>query len=74
MSVKHILDQSQAQAVYSAIGALSAVYMRACKLEFAKAIVDVYRDGSIRVVGVGFVDDEFYADEDAFADIYGLKN
>lgn len=67
-----ILTQAQAEAVYSAMCALEAVHMRACKLEFGKAIVDAYRDGTIRVVGVGVVDDEYYVDQDAFAAAYGI--
>lgn len=67
-----ILTQAQAEAIHSTMSALGAVHMRAYKLEFAKAIVDSDRNGTIRVIGTAVVDDERYVDQDAFAAAYGL--
>ena len=69
---KLILTPSQAEAIHSAMCVLSAVHMRACKLEFGKAIVDLDRNGTIRVIGTAVVDDEHYTDQLEFAAAYGL--
>lgn len=68
-----ILTQAQAQEINNAISAMNMVHLRAFKLEFAKAIVDLDRNGTIRVNGPVFADDERYADQDAFAAAYGLS-
>lgn len=73
MQMTKILTQEQAQSAYIAMRALNNVHMRACRLEFARSIVDAYRDGTIRVVAPGVVEDEFHNDQDAFAAAYGLN-
>ncbi len=70
---QQILTQPQAQAIYSAMCALGDVHMRACRMEFGKAIVDSYRNGTIRVIGTVAVEDELHADQAAFAAAYGLN-
>lgn len=69
-----ILTPAQAEVVNSAMCLLNTEHMRACKLEFAKAIVDLDRNGTVRVIGTAVVDDERYVDQDAFAAAYGLTN
>lgn len=69
-----MLNQAQAEAVHSAMNVLNTEHMRACKLEFGKAIVDLDRNGTIRVIGTAVVDDERYVDQQAFAAAYGLTH
>lgn len=68
-----ILNKSQAAAINSAMSALNNVHMRACSLQFGKAIVSMDFNGTVRVVGTAVVDDERYVDQAAFAVAYGLK-
>lgn len=73
MPAKLILNQSQAEAVYSAMCVLNNVDFRACDLSFGKAIVKQTSSGTISVIGtVG--DDEQYASQAAFATAYGLNS
>lgn len=67
-----MLTPAQATVVNNALSMLNTEHMRACKLEFSKAIVDLDRNGTIRVIGTAVVDDERYVDQDAFAAAYGL--
>lgn len=69
-----MLNQAQAEVVHSAMTILNAGHLRACRLEFGKAILDLDRNGTIRIIGTAVVDDERYVDHDAFAEAYGLKN
>ncbi len=67
-----MLTPAQAVVVNNAMSVLNTGHIRACKLEFAKAIVDLDRNGIIRIIGTAVVDDERYDDQDAFAAAYGL--
>jgi len=69
-----ILNNSQAEAVYSAMRSLDNVRMLACDLRFWNAIVQVDFNGTVRVIGTAVVDDERYADDAAFATAYGLNS
>ena len=74
MTTARILNQAQAEAVYSAICALNNVHLRGCDLRFGNAIVQLDFNGTVRVIGTAVVDDERYADDSAFATAYGLNN
>lgn len=66
-----ILNQAQAQAIYSTMCALNNVGGKAKRLEFEQAIVSTDSQGTVSIWGK--VADAEYPSQSAFAADYGLQ-
>lgn len=72
MTAARILNQAQAEAVYSAICALNAVSEHSGQISIGDALVIWGADGAVTVVSINSTDREAYPLQYIFAAAYGL--